>query len=79
MKKSLGIVLLGVMLLGACESSAGASLGRLKVIGEDEVASDITIFEDTATGCQYMNTNQGYAASVTPILTPEGKPYCPQK
>lgn len=45
MKKSIGIVLLGVMLLGACESSAGASLGRLKVIGEDKIASDITILK----------------------------------
>ncbi|ARO21452.1 hypothetical protein B2J90_29075 (plasmid) [Bacillus tropicus] len=79
MKKSIGIVLLGVMLLGACESSAGASLGRLEVIGEDRVSGDITIFKDKETGCQYMQTGEAYAKVIAPVLNQEGKPYCPQK
>ncbi|MDZ4499726.1 DUF6440 family protein [Bacillus cereus] len=79
MKKVIIVGLLSVALLGACEEpDVGASLGRLEVVGKDKVDSDITIFKDKETGCQYMNINAGYGQVIEPILNQDGKPYCPQ-
>jgi hypothetical protein len=55
-------------------------LERLETIGSDRVGSFITIFRDKETGCQYFNTDGSYGGIVIePVLTAEGKPYCPQK
>lgn len=91
-KKIICVSLIGLTLLGACESPASKQepskektekkemLERLETIGSDRVGSFITIFRDKETGCQYFNTDGSYGGIVIePVLTAEGKPYCPQK
>lgn len=91
-KKIIGIALIGLTLLGACETPKDKEepskaqtdkkemLGRLESIGSDRVGSFITIFRDKDTGCQYFNTDGSYGGIVIePVLQADGKPYCPQK
>lgn len=91
MKKLIGIVLLGTIVLSACENlntetsnkpNVKETLGRLEVLGTDSVGKgpggDITIFKDKETGCQYMHVG-ATQTMITPVLNQDGKPYCTQK
>lgn len=77
MKKIIGTVILASTILAACSSESEASYGRLTALGTDSVqgGTNITIFQDKETGCQYFFTS-GYSDTVTPVLDKDGKPYC---
>ncbi|PGU51837.1 DUF6440 family protein [Bacillus cereus] len=92
MKKLIGVVLFGTILLSACENlntespkkaNVKETLGRLEVVGIDNVADgpsgEITIFKDKETGCQYMYIGAASGPMLTPVLNQDGKPYCTQK
>ncbi|MEB9975435.1 DUF6440 family protein [Bacillus cereus] len=92
MKKLIGIILFGTIILSACENlntetskktNAKETLGRLEVLGTDNVvegpSGEITIFKDKETGCQYMHTGAAGGPMITPVLNQDGKPYCTQK
>lgn len=73
--KRISLLLLLVVLIG-CQSTEAGSEKRFEKIGLEQPDSQITIFKDNKTGCQYMNINAGYGQALEPILNKEGKPYC---
>lgn len=78
----IGLVLFAGLALSACaETNADESfMNRLVKVGSDKPHGYITIFKDKETGCQYFKTDASYGGVVIePVLTEEGKPYCPQK
>ena len=84
MKKNIALALILLISIGlsACTESGEADegrLNRLEVIGTDKPDNEIVIFRDKETNCQYMHISAGYGQVIEPVLTAEGKPYCPQK